>query len=68
MKTEQINQLLEKIVSFKNNLQSSTSELEKRTIAKQLEKLESAFNSDYKEEMHEILLDVHDELCPDNDV
>ncbi len=68
MKTEQINQLLEKIVLTKNNLQSSTSEQEKKTITKQLDKLESEFDSNYKEEMHEILLDVHDELCPDNDV
>ena len=66
---EQINQVLENIVLFRNQISElKNSDSSFNSLSKKLQEAEQQFTTHYSTQLHEILLDVHDELCPDNDV
>lgn len=69
MKFDEINQALEDIIDLRNQiyaLDKSNADFPAKSQA--LETLEKQLLAKYGTQLHEVLLDVHDELCPDNDV
>ena len=69
MKFDDISKALEEIIDLRNQvyrLEHGSEEL--KTVEQSLGELESKLLSKYGTQLHEVLLDVHDELCPDNDV
>jgi len=69
MKFDEINQALAAIIELRNQIyQLEHGNANLSAIEAQLGQLESELLSDYGTELREVLLDVHDELCPDNEV
>ncbi|MGB0524340.1 MAG: hypothetical protein ACPGJS_15325 [Flammeovirgaceae bacterium] len=69
MKFDDINKALEEIIDLRNQVyQLNHGDAHLQTIEARLGELESELLSNYGTQLHEVLLDVHDELCPDNDV
>ena len=69
MKMEEMNLALEGIVLLKNQLHGMAETDEKfAAISTALEDAEADFENEFGSQMHEILLDVYDELCPDSDI
>ncbi|WPP53086.1 hypothetical protein [Catalinimonas niigatensis] len=69
MNIEDIDQALVKIVEKKNTLSKLNYNDENYDqVEEELHDLEDEFVEEYGEYLEEVLADVHDELCPDNDV
>lgn len=69
MNIEDLDQALVKIVEKKNTLSKLNYNDENYDqVEEELHDLEDEFVEEYGEYLEEILADVHDELCPDNDV
>ncbi|GAA4840962.1 hypothetical protein [Algivirga pacifica] len=69
MNTEEINKALVAIIEKKSELNSLSYEDEKYDdLEDELHDLEDDFVSDYGDALEDILMDVHDEICPDTDV
>lgn len=69
MKFDEINEALEAIIELRNQVyQLEHGNANLLALEAQLGQLESELLSKYGTQLHEVLLDVHDELCPDNDV
>lgn len=69
MDIEALDQVLVKIVEKKNILsQLNYNDKNYDQVEEELHDLEDDFVEQYGEYLEDILADVHDELCPDNDV
>lgn len=69
MNIEALDQALVKIVEKKNALSKlSYSDKNYDEVEEELHDLEDDFVEEYGDYLEEVLADVHDELCPDNDV
>ena len=69
MKTEQINQALEQIVLLKNRIHGMNPDSpDKSNLISELNQMETAFDEQFGSQLYEVFLDIHDELCPDNDI
>ncbi|MEK6477572.1 hypothetical protein WJR50_08555 [Catalinimonas sp. 4WD22] len=69
MDIEALDQVLVKIVEKKNILsQLNYNDKNYDEVEEELHDLEDDFVEQYGEYLEDILADVHDELCPDNDV
>lgn len=69
MNIEALDQVLVKIVEKKNILsQLNYNDKNYDEVEEELHDLEDDFVEQYGEYLEDVLADVHDELCPDNDV
>lgn len=69
MNTEALDKMLVEIVEKKNTLsQLNYNDKNYDQVEEELHDLEDDFIDEYGEYLEDVLADIHDELCPDNDV
>ncbi|WKN33707.1 hypothetical protein PZB74_10260 [Porifericola rhodea] len=69
MDIEALDQILVKIVEKKNTLSTlNYNDKDYDQVEEELHDLEDDFVEEYGEYLEDVLADIHDELCPDNDV